>query len=80
MLKRLELATNTSCLNKAGSDEMVFVLRAKDPIAPMALRHWATMAEGTHEMTKIAEARECADHMEKWLAEVERNTPRVASE
>jgi hypothetical protein len=68
MLKKHELATPTSCLNKAASDEPVFVLRAKDKHAPQTLRLWATMAEDFHEPEKIAEARKLADEMEKWRA------------
>ncbi len=68
MIKRLELSTPTSCLNKAAVDEPVFVLRAKDPIAAMTIRHWATMAIGVHEMAKIKEAGELALQMEQWHA------------
>jgi hypothetical protein len=66
MLKKLELSSPTSCLNRAAPDEVVFVLRAKDPVAPQTLRHWATMAEGVHEADKVAEARACADAMDAW--------------
>jgi hypothetical protein len=66
MLKRLELSTPTSCLNKASSDEPVFVLRAKDPFAAMTVRHWITMAEGTHETAKLEEAQKLADAMVAW--------------
>lgn len=72
MLKKLEMSTPTSCLNKAAPEEPVFVLRAKDRHAAMTVRHWATMAEGTHEAAKIAEARALADQMEAWRA---RNHP-----
>jgi hypothetical protein len=34
MIKNLELTNPDSCLNKAADDEMVFVLRAKDPCRP----------------------------------------------
>lgn len=66
MLKRLELRNPQSCLSKADPDELVFVLRAKDPIAPQTLRLWAAMAHGIHSAEKIAEALSCADEMEKW--------------
>ena len=69
MLKKLELFTATSCLNKAASDEPVFVLRAKDKLAPMTVRHWATMAEGRQEPAKLAEALQLADQMEAWRAQ-----------
>jgi len=66
MIKKDELATPTSCLNKAASDEPVFVLRAKDLVAPMAVRHWAKMSDGKHEPEKIKSALLLADQMEEW--------------
>lgn len=45
---------------------MVFVLRAKDPVAAQTIRHWAAMAEGVHEPERIAEARAAADAMDLW--------------
>lgn len=66
MKKRDELTSPTSCFNKAHSDEPVFVLRAKDPLGPQAVRHWATMADGVHEPEKIKEAYALADEMEQW--------------
>lgn len=41
MIKRDELATPDSCLNKASDDEPIFVLRANDKDAPDAVREWA---------------------------------------
>jgi len=66
MIKRLELSTPTSCLNKASDDEPVFVLRAKDPIAAMVVRYWADYAKGDHEAAKIREAFRLADAMDDW--------------
>lgn len=66
MIKHVELFDADSCLNKAATDEPVFVLRAKDPIAPMAIRHWATMAVQTHDPEKIARALNAADQMDEW--------------
>lgn len=66
MKKADELRSNTSCLNKAANDEPLFVLRAKDPVAPMTVRLWASMAEGIHEQEKIDEAIATADQMERW--------------
>lgn len=54
MIKATELSSPSSCLNKAAPDEPLFVLRAKDPVASMAIRHWATMARGYHEDEKIS--------------------------
>ncbi len=71
MIKSDEIAQPNSCLNKAASDEPVFVLRAKDPHAPGAVEHWATNAEATglHEPHKIAEARAFANAMRDWRIE-----------
>lgn len=66
MLKKFELSSPTSCLNKSASDEPIFVLRAKDPYAPQAIRHWAAMAEGHHEPSKIQEALGLANAMDKY--------------
>lgn len=76
MLKHLELSTPTSCLNKAAPDEPVFVLRAKDPLAAQAVRHWATMSIGRHEDKKLQEAIACADKMDAWR---KKNEPPVAT-
>jgi hypothetical protein len=67
-LKKDEIANPKSCLNKAADDEPVFVLRAKDPLAALIVRHWAFVAEehGVHEPEKLAEARALADRMDAW--------------
>lgn len=65
MLKKHELSNPASCLNKAGANELVFVLRENDPLFAAAVRHWATMADGVHEPAKIAEANACAATAEK---------------
>ena len=36
--KQEVIDSEDSCLNKADSDEPVFVLRASDPLAPMVVR------------------------------------------
>ena len=40
MLKRDEVAIPTSCLNKARDEEWIFILLARDPAAPAAIRAW----------------------------------------
>lgn len=78
MNKREALTSPRSCLNKAAADEPVFVLRARDPLAPQAIRHWATMASGgLHEPDKVQRALDEADEMEKWHAQ---NVPTTAQE
>lgn len=55
------------CYNKAGPDEPLFTLRAKDPEAPRLVRQWASEAEADRvDPDKVAEARKCADDMEAW--------------
>ena len=78
MQKRDELRVPTSCLNKAGATEFVFVLRAKDALAAQTVRHWAMMADGIHEPEKITEALRIADAMEQWRADQERAANRAA--
>ncbi len=56
MLKKLELMSPTSCLNKAGPLEPIFVLRAKDPLFHQTVTLWAAMAVDVHEGVKVAEA------------------------
>lgn len=56
-----------SCLQKAGDEEPIFVLRAQDILAPYCVRYWAERAiyEGVP-ANKIDEALELADKMEEW--------------
>lgn len=66
MKKCEEMREPKSCLNKAQSNEPLFVLRGKDPVGAATVRHWATMAEGIHEPAKIQEALKLADQMDAW--------------
>ena len=56
-----------SCLQKAGDDEPIFVLRAQDRIAPMIVRAWAreAQARGCYP-EKVEEAHRLADLMLEW--------------
>lgn len=74
MLKKDELLSSTSCLNKAADDEPIFVLRAADPVAAATIKHWATMAQGHHEPQKIIEARRCANAFDDFYQK-SRNVP-----
>lgn len=76
MLKRQELADPTSCLNKAGPAEPLFVIRAKDPVGAQTIRHWATMSAGQHDAAKIASALKLADEMDTFRAR--QDAPAVA--
>ena len=75
MLKRDELANPDSCLNKAGDDEPIFVLRANDEAAPGIVGAWALayarQKGGASRMTpeqqaKAREAVQLADNMKRW--------------
>ena len=57
----------TGCLGKCADDETVFVLVARDKLAPDVVKVWALMAEsaGAPE-EKVAEARELAAAMQSW--------------
>lgn len=68
MNKSQELLFQNSCLNKARPDEPVFVLRANDPIAAQAIRHWATMAANAHDGDKIEGALQIANEFDDWRA------------
>lgn len=69
MRKSRELTDPQSCLNRAAPDELLFVLRGRDPAAPSAIRSWAIerlklgMNHGND--LQICEALECAELMEK---------------
>lgn len=78
MIKRDELSTPTSCLNKATDDERIFVLLARDEAAPVAIRAWVAerirLGKNHLDDPQIIEALECAAHMdrERFGAQVER--------
>lgn len=69
MLKRDEISNLTSCLNKSSDDEPLFVLCARDPLAPEVVRMWAKMYEQSGgRLDKSAEAWVCASRMVAWHA------------
>lgn len=66
------------CYNKLKPDEPYFVLRAKDPVAPMIVEMWAAVVErlgatgdptipGVQPDPKLEEARKVAKAMGRWL-------------
>ena len=69
MLKQDEIQNLNSCLNKAKSHEMVFVLRAHDPVASDVIRYWIKLrcesGKNTSLDNEIREAWDCAAIMEK---------------
>lgn len=60
------------CYHNAAPDEPMFVLLARDPLAPGLVREWADQREAVavtaRQFAKVAEARQCADAMEAWAA------------
>jgi len=69
MMKKDELADPTSCLNKAGPRELLFILRAKDPHAAQTIRLWAAMSDAAHDFATLKEALSIADQMDQWHCE-----------
>ena len=56
------------CLSKLADDEPFFVLRAKDPHAPVIVELWAALREvECGPADKFAEARRCAADMRLWF-------------
>ncbi len=75
MLKRDEMEYSESCLNKARDDERLFVLLARDPAAPAAIRAWVKerirLGKNALHDEQVVEALDCAAHMEVERAEIE---------
>jgi len=64
-----------TCLQKAGDEEPIFVLRAQDQFAANIVRYWAKIYRENHEAhgtfnvkieAKYVEALELAEKMEQW--------------
>lgn len=57
------------CFHKAEDDEPMFILLARDPMAPALVCMWADTREVIDPecaTEKLGEARRCADAMEEW--------------
>lgn len=55
------------CYEAADDDEPMFVLLARDPMAPDVVRYWAMWRElSGADAAKVDEARACARAMEDW--------------
>lgn len=55
------------CYSNAKDDEPMFVLLARDPLAPILVRLWAMLREHlAGNPSKVQEARDCAVSMEMW--------------
>jgi len=64
----LAAAKGEGCLGKAADDEPVFVLRAQDILAPMAIRDWAYRAATRtgHRAPKVVQAEKDALEFIAW--------------
>lgn len=75
MLKRDELEDTNSCFNKAHDRERLFVLLARDPAAPVAIRAWIAerlrLGKNVPGDEHIRDAFECAALMELERGEIE---------
>jgi hypothetical protein len=79
MIKRDEIEDTESCFNKASDGERLFVLLARDPAGPVAIRAWIAerirLGKNVPGDEQIREAFECANLMEMERADIE-NTRR----
>lgn len=58
------------CYEKAEPDEPMFILLARDPMAPILVELWASLRQqAAGNPSKVAEARQCAAQMQMWKAE-----------
>ena len=75
MIKSDEIEHNESCFNKARDDERMFVLLARDPAAPVAIRAWIAerirLGKNVPADEQIREAFECAALMDLERVEIE---------
>ena len=75
MIKRDELEDTNSCFSKAHDSERLFVLLARDPAAPVAIRAWIAerlrLGKNVAGDEQIREAFECANLMEMERADIE---------
>jgi hypothetical protein len=69
MIKRDEIEYTESCLNRARDDERIFVLLARDPAAPVAIRAWVAerirIGKNVLDDAQVVEALDCALRMER---------------
>ena len=56
------------CYDKAEDDEPMFVLLARDPVAPVLVRMWCELRSllDLNDVEKFEEARACSFNMETW--------------
>lgn len=66
------------CYDAADPDEPMFVLLARDPLAPILVELWASLrSQSAGNPSKVAEARSCAASMRAWLRQSESDARKV---
>lgn len=60
---------NSVCLARAGDDEPIFVLRAKDTTAPEIVEEWCARNNDLQPIEKVGGAMLLADKMREWYNE-----------
>lgn len=75
MIKRDEIEYAQSCFNKAQDGERLFVMLARDPASPVAIRAWVAerirLGKNAPEDAQVLEALECARLMEIERSEID---------
>lgn len=64
--KGISTKHTSQCLRKAGEDEPIFVLRAKDPTAPQVIVKWVAENIGVQPFEKLQGALALAHEMQEW--------------
>jgi hypothetical protein len=64
--KGISTKYTSHCLSKAGDDEPIFVLRAKDRTAPAAIGQWVLINQGIQPEEKLNGALALAEEMRAW--------------
>ncbi len=84
MIKGLELTDQRSCLWKANWDEMLFVLLARDPAAPVAIRAWIAerirIGKNQAGDALMVEAEACAVAMQAQAPAIQKDGPKSWAE
>lgn len=65
---------NDACLQKALPNEMLFVLMARDPTAPIAVLEWVILNLDKQPKDKIIEAIKCASEMIKTQGDIKQKS------
>lgn len=73
MTRILELNQETSCFNRAESNEPMFILLGRDPVAAMLIREWCKrrldFGKNKFDDAQILEALRLADRMDDFRQE-----------